>query len=95
MPRGVYSVPVLGGEEQLVLEDAMLPEALLDGSLIVAGFNEQHDLELFHFLPETGRLNPLPMQVDLGSFIPQVRAFPDGREALVLGGPMGQGFEPG
>jgi hypothetical protein len=54
-----------------------------------------HELQLFHFWPENGRLQPLPMQVDLGSFLPQVRAFPDGLEALVLGGRTGQAFEPG
>ena len=95
VPRGIYGVPVLGGEEQLVLEDAMYPEALPDGSLIVARSNNQHELQLFHFWPENGRLQPLPMQVDLGSTLPQVRAFPDGLEALVLGGRTGEAFEPG
>ena len=56
VPRGVYAVPVLGGEEQLVLEDAMYPEVLPDGTLIVARNNPQHELQLFHFWPETGRL---------------------------------------
>jgi hypothetical protein len=95
VPRGVYSIPVLGGGEQLLLEDAMLPEALPDGSLIVARSNNQHEMQLFHFWPDSGRLQPLPLQVHLGLFAPQVRAFPDGRQALVLGGPTGRGLEPG
>jgi len=95
VPRGVYSVPVLGGEEQLVLEDAMYPEALPDGSLIAARANNRYELQLFHFWPESGRIQPLPMQVNLELFEPQVRAFPDGREAVVVGAPIGQPEEPG
>jgi hypothetical protein len=30
-PKGIFSVPALGGNEQLVLEDAEKPEALSDG----------------------------------------------------------------
>ena len=48
-PRGIYSVPVLGGEEQLVLEDAMYPESLPDGSLLAARLNAEHKLQLFVF----------------------------------------------
>src|SRR5262249_868664 len=33
VPRGIFAVPALGGEEHLVLEDAQSPEALPDGSL--------------------------------------------------------------
>jgi hypothetical protein len=54
-PRGIYSVPVLGGEEQLVSEDAMYPEALPDGSLIAARLNAEHKLQLFRFWPESGK----------------------------------------
>src|SRR6185503_7862517 len=37
--HGIFSVPVLGGEEQLVLEDAGNPQALPDGSLVVQRLN--------------------------------------------------------
>ena len=39
VPLGVYSVPVLGGEEHLVLENAFSPEALPDGSLLLCRLN--------------------------------------------------------
>jgi eukaryotic-like serine/threonine-protein kinase len=93
-PRGVYSVPVVGGEEELVLEDAMFPKAMPDGSLIVARNNSQRELQLFRFSPDSGRLQPLPMQVNLEVFSSQVRAFPDGREIVVVGAPTGQSLEP-
>jgi hypothetical protein len=93
VPRGVYSIPVLGGEEQLVLEDAMNPEALPDGSLIVARLNAEHQVQLFRFWPGSGRQQPLPMQISLSLFLSQVRAFPDGRQAVVIGSPVSQGLE--
>jgi len=39
VPLGVYSVPVLGGEEHLVLANAFSPEALPDGSLLLCRLN--------------------------------------------------------
>ena len=94
-PRGIYSVPVLGGEEQLVLEDAMYPESLPDGSLLAARLNAEHKLQLFRFWPQSGKEQPLPLQVDLPTTAPQVRAFPDGHHAVVIGTPISQGAEPG
>jgi len=93
VPRGIYGIPVLGGEEQLVLEDAMNPEALPDGSLIVARLNAEHQVQLFHFWPGSGRQQPLPLQIALSLFLSQVRAFPDGRQAVVIGSPVSQGLE--
>jgi eukaryotic-like serine/threonine-protein kinase len=90
VPHGVFSIPVLGGEEQLVLEDAMSPETLPDGSLLIGRLNSAHELQLFHYWPESGRLEPLPLQISFSLFLSQVRAFPDGREAVVLGSPTGQ-----
>ena len=95
VPHGVYRIPVLGGEEQLVLEDAMNPEALPDGTLIVARLNSQHQLQLFHFWPSTGRQEPLPMQIAISLFVSQIRTFPKGREALVIGAPINQALDAG
>jgi hypothetical protein len=93
VPRGVYSVPVLGGAEQLVLEDAGYPEALPDGSLLAARYNSDRQLQLMHFWPETGRLEGLP--VETSQSLGPARAFPDGREAVVIGTPIGPEREPG
>jgi predicted Ser/Thr protein kinase len=94
-PRGVYSVPVLGGEEQLVLEDAMYPEALPDGSLIAARLNAEHKLQLFRFWLESGKEQALPFQVNLTTVAPQVRVLPDGHHVVVIGTPISQSDEPG
>lgn len=43
--KGIYSVPALGGDEQMVLESGGIPEALPDGSLLIAQINSQHELQ--------------------------------------------------
>ena len=93
VPHGIYRIPVLGGEEQLVLENAMNPEALPDGSLIVGRLNAQNQVQLYHFWPSTGRQDPLPMQISLSLYVSQVRASPDGREAIVFGSPISEGLD--
>jgi hypothetical protein len=57
--KGVYSVPVLGGDEHLVLDHADNSEALPDGSLIVAKVDAERKRKLHHFWPGTGRLQEL------------------------------------
>ena len=59
--HGVYSVPLLGGEERLLLASAGYPEALPDGSLLVVRSNSVRRLQYFRFWPETGRLQDLPL----------------------------------
>ena len=92
VPRGVYSVPVLGGKEQLLLEDAGSPEALPDGSMLVAKRNAERKLQLFRFWPETGRLQGFAVEVE--TFF-DIRTSPDGREALVVGKRIGTGTGAG
>ena len=41
VPQGVYSVPILGGEEHLVLENASQPIPLNDGTVLVGRVNPQ------------------------------------------------------
>jgi eukaryotic-like serine/threonine-protein kinase len=84
-PRGVFSVPPLGGEPRLLLEDAFDPESLPDGSLIVARLTDQGDHQLFHFWPESGKLEPLPAFItptDVGNVL---RASPDGKQIVYFG----------
>jgi hypothetical protein len=54
-PTGVFSVPFLGGEERLVVENAAHPAALPDGSLLVARMNEERRSQLIRVWPDTGR----------------------------------------
>ena len=85
VPRGIFSVPVLGGEERSVLEDAQGPEALPDGSLLVVKRNAQRHFQIHRFWPDTGRLSPVGPAVvaEAGSW--SLRAFPDGKSALFWG----------
>ena len=88
VPLGVYTVPVLGGEEQLVLENAMGPEPLPDGSLIVTRINESRQRQLYRYWPETQRLVALPALVGLTFETAPVSAFRDGREVVFVGRPL-------
>jgi serine/threonine protein kinase/WD40 repeat protein len=95
VPQGIYSVPVLGGEERLVLENAAFPEALPDGTLLVVRLNAERKAQVFRFWPDTGRLQDLPVQILNIATISnaQIRAFPDGKEAVILGAPIGRSKE--
>lgn len=85
-PRGVFSVPVLGGEERLVLEDAMGPRALPDGSLLVTRINADGAMQLHRYWPETGKIEPLgAIHRDLSTM--PVQVVPGGREAVFYGTP--------
>jgi hypothetical protein len=89
VPRGVFSVPVLGGAEHLVLEDAMWPQALPDGSLLVTRLNADHRQQLYHFWPESGRLDAIPLLTP--NFYATVRVSADGKQAFALGHPAAPG----
>jgi Tol biopolymer transport system component len=80
---GVYRVPALGGQEQMVLEGAEHPEPLPDGSLLLMKLNTDRERQLNRFWPDTGRLQPFGLM--LGDvYWPQMRLFPGGREAIAL-----------
>jgi Tol biopolymer transport system component/predicted Ser/Thr protein kinase len=84
--RGIYSVPLLGGEERLVLENAGHPEALADGTLLVVKQDAERTRRLFRFWPGTGRLEELPVRMGLSSSQnTSARAYPDGKTAVVWG----------
>ncbi|HKC25057.1 MAG TPA: serine/threonine protein kinase, partial [Thermoanaerobaculia bacterium] len=56
IPAGVFSIPVLGGDERLVLPGAQGPEALPDGSLLAVKVDSDRNFQLQRFWPESGRL---------------------------------------
>jgi eukaryotic-like serine/threonine-protein kinase len=91
VPRGIFVVPVLGGDERLMLEDAMTPQALPDGSLLVTRINAERVVQLHRFWPDTGRVEALPALAAPLSRLPSpsLRVFPDGREAVFVGTPQG------
>jgi len=83
-PAGVYTIPPLGGEPVLLLENAFQPQALPDGSLVVLrplGAEEQ----IFRFWPENGKLQPFPAFLANVDVSAPMRAFPDGREVAYFG----------
>ncbi len=94
-PKGIFSVPALGGAEQLVVEDAMTPEALPDGSLLTLRFNSENQYQEFRYWPENGRSQPLPVSVQPGIPTNYIRVIPGGRYALVIGSKIGPGAEAG
>jgi eukaryotic-like serine/threonine-protein kinase len=84
VPVAIYSVPALGGAERLVLEQAGSPEALPDGSLLVIRPDRNARWRIYHFWPDSQRLEPLGGWVSIATTTP-LRVFPDGREAVFNG----------
>jgi hypothetical protein len=83
LPNGIYTVSRFGGNERLVLEDAMGPEVLPDGSLLVVRVNKDRTYQLHRFWPESGRLEALDAFFDAEmDLCPSVRVFHDGKEAV-------------
>ena len=85
VPRGIFSVPPLGGEERTVLEDAQAPEALPDGSLLVVKRDASRNFQIHRFRPDTGALAPVGPSVVAESGTWSLRAFPDGKAAIFWG----------
>jgi hypothetical protein len=85
----IYSIPSVGGEERLVLDNAYFPEPLPDGSLLVTRAKEPGQPQLYRFWPEGNRMEPLPVYLTsaLDPLVP-VRAFADGKQAVVFGRTM-------
>jgi serine/threonine protein kinase len=87
VPRGIYSVSRFGGDEHLVLEDAIGPEVLSDGSLLVVRVNKDRIFQLYRFWAETGRLEALDaLFTTTSDLCPPVRAFHDGKGAVFFWG---------
>ncbi len=80
-PDGIYTVPALGGEQHLFLEQTALVEALPDGTFLALRLNTDRKQQLYRFSPETGKFDPLDAEV----FSSSVRVFPDGRQAVFFG----------
>ncbi len=94
VPRGIFSVPPLGGEERLVLEDAQGPEALPDGSLLVVKRDAARNFQVHRLWPDSGKLSPVGPSVVAEAATWSLRASPDGKRALFWGKLAG-GEDPG
>ena len=82
---GVFTIPPLGGEERLILEDAQGPEALPDGSLLVVRRDANRNFQLHRLWPETGKLSPVGPAVVPEAPGWSVRALSDGSAAVFWG----------
>jgi predicted Ser/Thr protein kinase len=91
-PLGVFSVPSLGGEERLVLANAANPESLPDGSLLLVRIDPDRKSQVYHFWPDSGRLEALGAWVTLSPAAP-LRVFPDGKEMVFFGTAKGKGAD--
>jgi eukaryotic-like serine/threonine-protein kinase len=93
VPNGIYAVSRFGGDEHLVLENAMGPEVLPDGTLLVTRVNKDRIYQLYHFWPESGRVEPLDAFFTgaVTDLCPPVRAFHEGKEAVFYGETLEQG----
>ena len=91
-PFGVFSIPALGGEQRLLIEDADIEDALADGSLIIARTNSDRRPQLYRFKPNTGEIQPL----NAVATYRMARAFPDGKQIVFFGKPAdSSGTAPG
>ncbi len=89
LPLGIYSVPALGGEERLILENASGAEPLPDGSLLVARINARRETQIYRYWPRDGRLDPLPGILTGSENVP-LQVLPDGSHAVFIGRPLDQ-----
>ncbi|HEV2423241.1 MAG TPA: protein kinase [Terriglobia bacterium] len=94
-PKGIYAVPALGGDEQLVLENAMSPEPLPDGSLLITRLNRENLYQVFRYLPETGQTQAYSVAVGGAFGVRLLAVVPGGREFLVIGTKIGSGADAG
>jgi hypothetical protein len=85
LPLGVFSVPVLGGEPRLVVEDAGDPETLKDGTLVVSRLNQNRAQQLYRVKPDTGEIQSLNALVPLSAGV--FRGFPDSSRIVFFGTP--------
>ena len=96
VPLGVYSVPVLGGDEHLVLENAFSPEVLPDGSLLLCRLNARGTGQMYRFWPETGVLKEFPLEKPRYLAPACSRTPPGGKVAITYATPTGSaGKGPG
>ncbi len=92
--RSIFSIPILGGDERLVLDDAQGPEALSDGTLLVTRIDSNRNFQVHRYWPETGRLAPIGPPILRESAGLGLRAFADGKTAVFFGKPASGDARP-
>ena len=80
--NGIYSVPALGGDERLLIENASSPQPLTDGSLLLLRRNAERLTQLHRLWPDTGQLAPLPALTNLSGYSGGIRQLDAGHIAF-------------
>ena len=86
--NGIFSVPALGGDERLVLENAGFPFVMPNGDLLFQRINADRQLQLHRFSPGTGAIEALPAVPDTGESDDAVVASLDGKRVYFYGRPL-------
>jgi eukaryotic-like serine/threonine-protein kinase len=86
VPRGIYSISPLGGDNRLVLPDAGSASPLADGSLLVWRYTGRGRPQLFRYHPDTDRTDTLAAFSAALSGDRLADVFPDGKEMAFIGG---------
>jgi eukaryotic-like serine/threonine-protein kinase len=86
VPRGIYSISPLGGDNRLVLPDAGSASPLADGSLLVWRYAGRARPQLFRYHPDTDRTDTLSAFSAALSGDRLAEVFPDGKEMVFIGG---------
>ena len=90
---GIYSVPLLGGEERLILENVAHMQVAPDGSLILGRLNAARRFQLHRYWPETGRSQLFKVLL-LSNGKQTFRLTPAGDRLVFLGTPADRPNEP-
>ena len=85
VPRGVYSISPLGGDDRLLLPDAGSPSPLPDGSLLLWRYAGADRPRMFRYRPDTDRLDTLQAYSNAAQGGRLAEVFPGGKEATFMG----------
>ena len=89
VPRGVYSISPVGGDDRLVLPDAGARPPLPDGSLLVWRYFVGERMQLLHYWPESGKARHASGVLHpVGGWTPRGSSFPAGRRPLSWEAPV-------
>jgi hypothetical protein len=84
-PAGIFSVPVLGGEERLVLESGQAPDTLPDGTLVTVTLEKEGDFQFARLRPEEPKPVPFGPRIVREFAGLTYRPLPDGKRILFYG----------
>jgi hypothetical protein len=83
--QGIFSVPALGGEERLVVENASIPQVLPDGSILMVQLNAERRGQLHRVWPETGKVQALKALIPTALASATYRVTPRGDRVVFFG----------